>query len=540
MVTEPTYPQHFATVFDAAVARRGDETCQIHGSRRVTWRETRRRALGVGAALRDAGVARQEKVAQFLFNTPEYLETVWACFASALVPVNTNYRYKDSELLYLWDNADVVAVVFHGTFTETIERIKDKLPEIRTWLWVDDGTLECPSWASAYELAATSERDEAAPWAPPSGDDVTLLYTGGTTGLPKGVVWRMSDYTGILVGPIDPSTGLGATSPTPPPIHLPACPLMHGVGLHSSFKAMSQGGSIVTLEGRRFDPVELLEAVERHRVTSVAIVGDAFAKPLLGALDEHPNRWDISSIRQLTSSGVALSTSTKAGLFEHNPTMVILDTLGSSEAMGVAGAVTTRDDVARPARFKPSENARVIGDDGREVLAGSGVTGSLAVKGRVPLAYYKDPEKSAATFREIDGVRWSFPGDLATIEADGSVLLFGRGSLCINRGGEKVYPEEVEGALKAHRGVQDAVVVGLPDDRLGEEVYAVVELSGDQVAASELIAFVREHLAGYKAPKQILAVEAIDRPANGKADYARWKSYASTMIEHEARKRGVT
>jgi acyl-CoA synthetase (AMP-forming)/AMP-acid ligase II len=309
-------PTHFANLFDALVATFPDAPCQVHEGRRWTWSETSARAAGVGAGLIALGVERQEKVAVYLYNCPEYIESVWASWSFSLVPVNTNYRYRDAELRNLWDNADAVTVIFHGAFTETIERIRPGVLFIRAWIWVDDGTGRCPDWAIPYERLATVPAEHP-PASARSGDDITLLYTGGTTGMPKGVMWRMADYTSILVGPVDAGTGVPVSATLPAPIHVPAPPLMHGVGLHTSLKILSVGGSVITLAGRRFDVVKMLDTIQAYRVTSLAIVGDAFARPMVAALDAEPGRWDISSLRQVVSSGVIWSPITKLGLLAH-------------------------------------------------------------------------------------------------------------------------------------------------------------------------------------------------------------------------------
>ena len=520
--------ENFADLWDWWAARRPGARCQIHGRRRRSWGEVEGRAASVADALRSAGLGAQDKVAQYLYNCPEYLESVWACFKCALVPVNTNYRYTDDELVYLWTNADVAAVVFHGVFVETIERIRGRTGPVRLWLWVDDGTGACPAWAVPYESVASSTADARA-WAR-SGDDLLLLYTGGTTGLPKGVMWRQADMLGVLVGPLDLEAM--AADPDGRPVHLPASPLMHGVGLNSSTRAMSVGGAVLTLVGRSFDAVELLDTIERERATSLAIVGDAFAMPIADALDDEPNRWDMSSLRGIASSGVMFSASTKSRLLGHMPTLSLVDSLGSSEALGVASSVTTKHDIAATARFHTTANARVIDDEGSDVVAGTGQVGVLAVRGHMPLGYYKDPEKTARTFRVLGGVRWSIPGDFATVELDGSVTLLGRGSVCINTGGEKVYPEEVEEALKSHPAVRDAIVVGLPHERFGEAVQAVVETAAP-VDPDELIAHVKTRLARYKAPKRVFIAPSLRRAANGKADYVYWKNYALDRAHDE-------
>ncbi len=529
---------NFADLWEAIAERQPDALAQRQAGHSTTWAEFDRRADGVAATLLAAGVAEQDKVAQYLYNAPEYLESVFASFKAGLATVNTNYRYTADELVYLWDNADVVAVVFHGTFTERIADMRHRLPLVRTWLWVDDQHGECPDWAVPYEAAASAAPGRTSgPWGR-SGDHLFLLYTGGTTGMPKGVMWRQDDMFGALDAAnrkrLPPEQDLDAARERvtkPGPRNLPAAPLMHGTGLFNAISNLMIGGSVITMEGRHFDPVELLDTIQTERINSMSIVGDAFAKPILRALDAEPERWDISSLRVVVSSGVMWSAETKAGLLRHNERLIMVDSLGSSEAIGMASSTVTSDDAAATATFQIGPDTRVIDDDGRDVPWGSGEMGLVAMRGHTPIGYYKDPEKSAATFRIIDGVRYSIPGDFATVDADGTVRLLGRGSQCINTGGEKVYPEEVEEVLKLHPTVADAAVVGMPDERFGEAITALVEAhAGDEISEAVLIAHVKQRLAGYKAPKRVVQVPSVGRAANGKLDYRALKERAAELL----------
>ncbi len=525
---------NFADVFERIADRIPDALAQQRGDRRTNWAEFDRRADGVARAHLDAGLVEQDKVAQYLYNGPEYVESLVACFKAGLATVNTNYRYAADELVYLWDNADVVAVVFHGTFAPTIDAIRDRVPRVRQWLWVDDGTGSCPSWAIPYETAATANPGRTrAPWGR-SGDHLFLLYTGGTTGMPKGVMWRQDDMFRALdannrrrMPPEQDLASIGERVITPGPRGLPAAPLMHGTGLFNALSTLMIGGSITTMEGRHFDVVELLDTVQRHRINSMSIVGDALAKPILRALDAEPQRWDISSLRVIVSSGVMWSKETKEGLIRHNERLILVDALGSSEAIGMATNTTSAESSGDTARFELGPGARVVAEDGRDVVPGSGELGRVALRGHTPIGYYKDPEKSAATFQVIDGQRYSIPGDWAEVLADGTVRLLGRGSQCINTGGEKVYPEEVEECLKLHPAVADVAVVGIPDERFGQAINAIVEPHpGATVDADELIAHVKARLARYKAPKAVHVVESVGRAVNGKLDYKQMTSLA--------------
>jgi fatty-acyl-CoA synthase len=374
-----------------------------------------------------------------------------------------------------------------------------------------------------------------APWGR-SPDDLYMLYTGGTTGMPKGVMWRQDDLFGLLNGgspnplPKDGTLedvriamraqGAGAVS-------CPACPLMHGTGALTSFGGLIGGGSIALLESPSFRAEELFDLVVREKANVLVIVGDVFAKPMLRALDAEPDRWDISSVQFVYSSGVMWSEPVKQGLLAHHPGMVLIDALGSSEAVGMGTSMSAGADAAGTASFSLGPNAVVISESGGLVQPGSGEVGRVGVRGRVPVGYYKDPEKTAATFPVIDGIRYSIPGDYATIDADGTIKLLGRGSVVINTGGEKVFPEEVEEALKTHPTVRDAVAVGVPDDRFGEAVTGLVELEpGAVLEEQDVIDHVKRSLAGYKAPKRVLTVPTIGRAANGKVDYKGLKSHA--------------
>ena len=529
---------NFADVWEVITDAQPDKPATVHGDRRSTWSEFDRRADGVARALLDAGVARQGKVAQYLYNCPEYLESAYASMKAGLVPVNTNYRYGDEELVYLWDNADAVAVMFHGVFTDRIEAIRGRVPKVRLWLWVDDGSGPCPAWAEPYEDAAKQETGRVSPPWGRTGDDLYMLYTGGTTGMPKGVMWRQDDLyvrfsQSIMHDPEQPDleavrTRIASASPL---VGLPACPLMHGTGAFTSFQTMFMGGAIATLTSRHFDATELLDTVERERVNTLAIVGDAFSRPMLADLDEFPEHWDISSLIMIVSSGVMWSEAVKQALLRHHPGMLLVDAFSSSEALGMGQSVSSAGGAAKTAKFVLGEHARVFTDDGREVEPGSGEMGRVAVRGRCPLGYYKDLEKSARTFPVINGERYSVPGDYATVEADGTLRLLGRGSVCINTGGEKVYPEEVEEVLKEHAAVRDAVVVGVPDERFGEAIVAWVEPSGTgDVDEADVISHVKGRLASYKAPRRVLTTETIGRSPAGKVDYRRLRQEATTRI----------
>jgi fatty-acyl-CoA synthase len=531
---------NFADVWEIVARKLPDAQCQVQGDRRVTWAEFDRRANGIARTLLDRGAVEQDKVAQYLQNCPEYLESMYGAWKAGLVPINTNFRYADDELVYLWDNADAVCVVFHAQFADRIERIRDRVPRVATWLYVaDESGVACPGWAVPYEDAAAAGTAEPVqgPWGR-DGDHLLMLYTGGTTGMPKGVMWRQDDLFRNLGGSLnpalrgDPDYSIIENMIAGPGFKgLPACPLMHGTGCFTQLILLSGGGSSILLESRNLDVEEILSTIEKEEVNQLVIVGDAFAKPILRALDANPGKWDLSSMFMIASSGVMFSEESKQGLLRHNPTMMIIDAFSSSEAVGMGQSVSTAGGTSNTAKFVLGENTKVITEDGRAVEPGSGEIGRVAVGGFQPIGYYKDPEKTAATFITFEGKRYSCPGDFAQVEADGSLTLLGRGSVCINTGGEKVFPEEVEEVLKTHEAIRDAVAVGVPDEKFGEAITAVVEPEpGVEVEAADVIAHVKSRLAGYKAPKHVVQVDTIGRAPNGKVDYKRLKAHAAEVL----------
>ena len=517
---------NYADVWEAVAERFPDARALVHGDREVTWQTFDERANGVAHALLREGLGRQAKVAQYQRNRPEYLEVLFACFKSSLVPVNTNYRYMDDELRYLWTNSDAEAVVFDAEFTDTVDRLRDHLPAVRLWLRVGDAA-SCPEWAAPYDAAATCHPGHVADARGRSGDDLYLLYTGGTTGNPKGVMWRQDDLFAMLEksqGTQLPDTagaaGFVASFERPGVTALPAAPLMHGTAMWFVMPILARGGSIVTLTQPSLEPVELLDATVARGVKGLCIVGEAFARPLLKELDAAPDRWDLSGLRVVFSSGAVLGRDSKRRFLRHAPKVKVVDGLGTSESGALARSVTDDRSETDTALFKLSPTARVIDAEGNDVVPGSAVRGRLAVGGHIPLGYYGDPEKTASTFLTLGDRRFVVAGDWATLDEDGVITLLGRGSSCINTAGEKVYPEEVEEVLKAFPGVADAGVIGVSDDRFGEAVTAIVQLEpGVELNEADLIAHAKAHLAHYKAPKRVLADSSFPRGPNGKLDH---------------------
>ncbi len=529
-----------ADVWEKVAATIPEAIAQIQGPRRVSWGETDRRAGGLAATLVEGGLTFQHKVGIYLYNSPEYMETAFACMKAALVPVNTNYRYGADELEYLWDNADISAVVFAGTFTGVVDRLRSRCRRIRLWIHVDDGTAACPEWAVGYEQAVgQTPLTGAGPGR--SGDDLILIYTGGTTGRPKGVMWRQHDLYRVSDTAHDPeemdldrvATRIAELDRRP--VGLAAAPLMHGTGFVFAGTIFSRGGTLVHQETARFEAAALLDTLVKEHVTALCIVGEAFGRPIVEALDAEPDRWDLSALEAVSSAGMVWRASSKQRLLRHAPGAVLIDFLNSSEASGIGRSVTSARRDAATGTFRPGAHTLVIGPDGEEVRPGSGVEGQLAVGGHLPLGYYKDPAKTAQVFPEINGVRYSFPGDHATVAADGTITLLGRGSGVVNTGGEKVYPEEVEEVLRQDESVRDVIVVGIPDDRMGEVVAGVVELApGADGDVGALARRARTRLASYKVPRHLIVVDSVGRTPSGKADYLTVKRRIQDALEARA------
>ena len=528
---------NFGDLLDDNGAHLGpDNPALIHGDRIVSWPEMTARSNNVARWLLAHGAEVGDKIGFYMRNQPEYVEGLVAAFKARLTHVNVNYRYLDDELVYIIDNSDSTVVLYDVEFRDNVIRVKERLPNVKIWVEVG-GTSPEPAFAVTYDALATSG-DGAQLDLERSPYDLMFLYTGGTTGMPKGVmwshrIWRDANLDGLrrIYGAAPENWDEHRAFVREVGMHgrqLPACPLMHGTGLFTALGAFLNGGAIVTLETKdRFRSEELWQTVERHGVTAMAIVGDAFAKPMLKVLNEAPGAYDLSSVNSITSSGVMWSMDVKRGLIDHMPQVALMDSFGASEAVGFGMSVTTADGVVETARFEIGEHCKVFSEDGREIEPGSDESGLIARGGSVPLGYYKDEAKSAETFRTIDGVRYAIPGDWCTVAADGTLTLLGRGSNCINSAGEKIYPEEVEEALKEHASVRDALVVGVPDDKWGQAVTGVVELvENGTVEEDELRAFVRTRIAAYKSPKRILFADDLKRAPNGKADYKRIRALA--------------
>ena len=533
---------NFATIWEHIADTFGDDLALVGATGRHTWSAYDDRAARLASALKAHGVSAGDNVGLCLYNSNAYPESQFALFKLRATPFNVNYRYRSGELHALLDNADATAIIFDHTVADELEPVVGQLLTTKTFVQVGADSSNVRPWALDYDSLIADHNP--APRIERSAEDLWILFTGGTTGHPKGVMWPHSSIIGLMGRAVN---DLGLELPDSAEgfvelirmikaagaggVQLAAAPLMHGTSGLTGLQTLTLGGTLVTLGSHSFDAAELWRTVDAEGVTMTSIVGDAFARPMLDELNAAAERgepYSGASLRNVASSGVMWSAEVKAGLLEHLPGAMMSDLLGSSEGAGIASKIDTADTQATTAKFELSDVAQVFGDDDQPVKPGSGQIGRVAVGGPLPLGYYKDPEKTAATWPTIGGQRWSMAGDLATVEADGTITLLGRGSNCINTGGEKVFPEEVEEALKLHPAVTDALAVGLPDERWGQRVAAVVAVNrGDGVAADEasLIAFTKEHLAGYKAPKQISIVGELQRKPNGKPDYA-WAKVA--------------
>ena len=527
---------NFATIFEGVAARRGDHPAVIDGDRTFTWADFDRRADALAAHLEQLGLPRQSRVAVYLRNSSEFLESYFALLKLGLIPVNVNYRYEADELVHLLDDSDAQAVIAHAEFAGAIAQIAPRLPGTRHWYIVGGDASELAdrfgaATVSRYEDCAGDPAAHRSPaWATArGGDDLMMMYTGGTTGMPKGVMWRQGDLFEALVGssraafdlpPVTTTAELLDTMADPGPRGLSASPFMHGTGLFHQFVMLMAGGTAVVLTGRRFDARHLWETVAGHKVTAVVIVGDAFARPMVDVLEQEGDSFDLSALEVISSSGALWSRPVKEALLRHLPRIRVFDALASSEGFGLATSVATGGHVEETTRFRLGRNVRVLGDDGAWLSPGDDAPGRLVVTGALPLRYHKDPAKSAATFQEIDGARYSMPGDYVRVLDDGLVIFLGRGSACINTGGEKVYAEEVEHVVKTHPLVLDVAIVGVPDERFGATVAAVVRpVPGAQLSLADLTAHVAARLARYKVPRRLIIVDEVPRTVQGKIDY---------------------
>lgn len=536
---------HFASIWEEISDLIPNEPVLICEENIKTWKEFDERSARLANFLESKSLKADSKVGLYLHNSNEYLEAQFSAFKIEGVPINVNYRYVEEELIYLLDNSDAEAVFFQSCYADRISKIANKLPKIKVFIQV--GGNEQLSIENCYLFEDIIQETAPLDRRKRNEENIYMLYTGGTTGMPKGVMYKHNLFINSL---LKTAASMGFDVPEEPE-DIPktiadlaksgqlaktivACPLMHGTGMWlGAFVPLFAGGSCVTIPQLGFDPDLLLKKVENEKINNIIIVGDAFARPLLDSLNsakENDNPYDLSSLRSIISSGVMWSAEVKEGLLNHAD-ILLIDAMGSTEG-GMGSSVASREAPAITAKFTINPGVIVITDDGREVEPGSDEMGKIGTKGLVPEGYYKDPKKSAETFKDFNGDRYSFPGDYALVEADGTIKLLGRGSNCINTAGEKVYPEEVEEALKRHPEIYDCLVVGIDDQKFGQKVVAVASRQNETLSQDDLINFSREHLSGYKLPKNILFVEKVERAPNGKANYKWAKSEAENYIKN--------
>jgi acyl-CoA synthetase (AMP-forming)/AMP-acid ligase II len=517
---------HFnmADLFEAVVDAVPDRPALYAEGRRLTFRELDERANRLAHHFSSVGIGAGDHVGCHMMNGTEYLETMIALFKIRAVPINVNFRYVEEELLYLYNDAQLAGVVFDSEFANRVQQVVGRVPTMRQLVVVGptDG-FELPSGSVAYEEALAAQPSDRG-FPERSADDLFIIYTGGTTGMPKGVMWRQEDlfFAGMgggypagepLAKPEDAGPRALANSPM---VSFPAPPLMHGAAELGSFINFMGGGKVCLI--RRYTGDGALSLIEQERCNTITIVGDAMAIPLIQALEERS--YDTSSLLALASAGALLSQPVRDKINEKLPNVYINDSFGSTET-GYNGSAPPGSKASDGLRFTVNARTTVFDDDLKPVVPGSDTVGRVAQRGHIPLGYWGDAEKTAKTFVEIDGERWVLPGDMAKVEADGTMRFLGRGSICINSGGEKIYPEEVEGALKSHPAVLDAVVAGIPDDRWGQRVAAVLQVVDGAEAPSQ--ADIEEHLAAriarYKVPRFVHVVDTMQRSPSGKPDY---------------------
>ena len=536
---------NLADLFESVADAIPEREALVCGDRRLTYAQLEERANRLANYLHANGIGKGDHVGLYLYNGTEYVEGMLAAFKVRAVPININYRYVEEELRYLFDNADLNGLVYHREFEPRIAAVLGQVPKLRTFLAVEDGTtIEGAAVPSVQYETAMAASSPMRGFALRSGDDLYILYTGGTTGLPKGVMWRQEDlFFAALMGgnPFGPPPELPEQVSENARAHgvmtvLPTAPLMHGAGQWAALITLYAGGRVVLAPGRHFEPAQVWQLVQDERVSSLAIVGDAMARPLAEVLAA--SSYDTSSLLVIGSGGATFSEMVKDELRAKLPNVVLIDGFGGSEVGRQGNAMPPTNNGRRPGpRFQMDETTAVLGEDRRPLPAGSSAVGTLARRGRIPLGYYKDPEKTAAAFVEVDGVRWVLAGDVAAVEPNGAIVLLGRGATCINSGGEKIFPEEVEAALRLHSDVLDAVVVGLPDERWGERVVAVVqERHGRALTLEDLTSHCRAQIAAYKVPRELHLVDAVQRQPSGKPDYEWARALAASDSRRDGRR----
>lgn len=531
---------HIDTVLDKDTPAMIEEGPQ-GALRTVTAYERKRWSNNLARAMLNLGAEPGDKVAIYTRNRFEYPLATIAAIKARLVHVNVNYRYKDDELLFVIDNSDATILVYEAGYADNVARIRDRSTKIRAFIEINDSPQTINRWASSFNDLINQGGGEPLGIAR-SPEDFFFVYTGGTTGPPKGVMWELYqlwnmigyDYSRPDLNVVPQS--LAEINPPPaggPNKALIIVPFMHGSGIYAALNAAGYGNTLIILRSPGFDADLTLRAIGKYGVTAATIAGDAFAKPMIRAIEENPGRYKLDCFKALTSSAMVFSAENKRKFLEYCPNLIIADVVGSSEAPRTAMSVVRKQSDVQNAcnSMRLFPEARVFSEDFAEVLPGTGGKGFLAVSGTLPLGYYKDARKTAETFLLIDGVRYSRPGDWVEVLEDGQVKFLGRGNVSINTGGEKVYPDEVETVIKSHPGIEDCLVVGVPDARWGQAITAVVERSaGCLVDPGQIRNHVRTRIADYKVPKHVLFVEKLYRSPSGKADYPAVQKFALAAV----------
>ncbi len=537
-----------ADIFEGVVDRVPDREAIVHGSTRLTYKELDARSNKAANALKKLGIKKGSHIGIYAFNCVEWLEIMLGAYKLCAIPININYRYVEEELKYLIDNADMEAIFYHKQFSNKLENIKSHLPLLRDFICIEDNSGKDDVIDKSYNFEdLIANEDESRLDVDRSGDDRYILYTGGTTGMPKGVVWRMEDVLMTLGGGIDAVTG--EKYPTPEAfadkclqdqtIALALAPFMHGGAQWQSFNSFFSGWKLIINDQVSFDADYVWEVVAKEKVMNLTIMGDAMGRPLCDALPRAIKKGlDLSSLFVLSSTASVFSASIKDTILEYLPNLFLIDAVGSSETGATGVNIHTKDgklkDSGGGPKFTKPNFSEILNLDTKEVIPPSDTEtiGYLARKGHVPVAYYKDKEKSKKTFIEVGGVRYSIPGDMAKYEEDGQMTLLGRGSVSINSGGEKIFPEEVEMALKAHPNIFDCLVVGVKDDRWGQKVVAVIQRrENDELLLDDIKDVASKYIASYKMPKEIVFSELIERAPSGKPNYQWAQEFAKSKLE---------
>ena len=536
-----------ADIFEGVVDRVPDREAIVHGSTRLTYKELDARSNKAANALKKLGIKKGSHIGIYAFNCVEWLEIMLGAYKLCAIPININYRYVEEELKYLIDNADMEAIFYHKQFSNKLENIKSHLPLLKDFICIEDDSGEDDVIDKSFNFEdLIANEDESRLDVDRSGDDKYILYTGGTTGMPKGVVWRMEDVLMTLGGGIDAVTG--EKYPTPEAfadkclqdqtIALALAPFMHGGAQWQSFNSFFSGWKLIINDQVSFDADYVWEVVAKEKVMNLTIMGDAMGRPLCDALPRAIEKGlDLSSLFVLSSTASVFSASIKDTILEYLPNLFLIDAVGSSETGATGVNIHTKDgklkDSGGGPKFTKPNFSEILNLDTKEVIPPSDTEtiGYLARKGHVPVAYYKDEEKSKKTFIEVGGVRYSIPGDMAKYEEDGQMTLLGRGSVSINSGGEKIFPEEVEMALKAHPNIFDCLVVGVKDDRWGQKVVAVIQRrENDELSLDDIKDVASKYIASYKMPKEIVFSELIERAPSGKPNYQWAQEFANSEL----------